>query len=367
MYLFLPNDVNYLGPVFDPIFIATGANNDSSDPDNIVYFGDYFMTMLVCLDQFQFCNPLNGRCTANTHHIQAWEQGLRDLGLNDQQMAVLWRVEKMFISTFTYNAGIGSLGATGELCPSHDSITPKSETHSYLETGLLANEALFKGMLSPALPSDQWIREVRLWFETALSMLQDLTLGFLDISGFNNTQGAFQVTPVKNRSPSDREAAEWQCTGQKVRSRGQVQNFNVTGLIIIVGISTIIILVGLLLEPCVGVFRAIWKRPAGQLRQFARATDNRFWLLHAGLRGQGAYQWKYGSHDHVRGKEVPIIDGGLYFAPPVNDDGSRAPFYRIAHPQTSPPESPYDHSGAVRQSSVAGKGESPSSYMYSRL
>lgn len=50
LYLLLANDVNYLGPVFDPLFMATGVYNESSDPDNIIYFGDYFITTLVCLD-----------------------------------------------------------------------------------------------------------------------------------------------------------------------------------------------------------------------------------------------------------------------------------------------------------------------------
>jgi len=187
-------------------------------------------------------------------------------------------------------------------------------------------------MLSPALPSDQWIREVRLWFETALSMLQDLTFGFLDISGFNDTKSAFTVQPVSSRDESDRQAAEWQCTGQKVRCRGQAQNFNVAGLIVIVAMATTIVLVGLLLEPCVGVFRGIWKRRPRQLCQFARATDNLYWLLllHAGLCGSGAYQWRYGSYDSVYGEEVLIIDDPVCFGPPVNDDNSWEPFYQLA-------------------------------------
>jgi hypothetical protein len=130
VYLLLANDVNYLGPVLDPLFTATGVFNDSSDPNNVIYFGDYFITTLVCLDQFQFCNPQNGRCTAVTDHTKAWDQGRRDLGFNDHQMAVLWRMEKMFIETFTFNAGIGSLGVTGEFAWSEPKETENAPTPS---------------------------------------------------------------------------------------------------------------------------------------------------------------------------------------------------------------------------------------------
>jgi hypothetical protein len=196
------------------------------------------------------------------------------------------------------------------------------------EIGLLANEVVFGNLLSPPLPPDQWIREVRLWFETSLAMMQELTLGFVDISSFSNTDGAFILRPVAGRPEGDRKAAEWQCTDQKVRSRGQVQNFNVAGLIVIVVSTLSIVLVGLLLEICVGIFRHFRRGRPGRLRQFARASDNLYWLLHTGLRGSGAYPWRYGSQESVADEEIPVIDPSARFESPMNDDGSWAPFYR---------------------------------------
>jgi len=167
-------------------------------------------------------------------------------------------------------------------------------------------------------------------------MLQELTLTFLDVSGFNDTTGAFKVEPVSNRSVEERRAAEWQCTGQKIRSRGQVQNFNVVAIVAIVVITGSILLIGLLLEPCVAVFRGRCKRQPGQLRerrpgelrQFSRATDNLYWLLYAGLRSSEAHPWQFGSDEELRDKEIPIIDAPVQFWPPINDDYSWAPFYR---------------------------------------
>jgi len=112
-YNVLTNNLNYLDPVFDPLFLASGVNNDTSS-NRTIYFGDYFATTLVCLDQFQYCNPLNGRCTAETYDLEASKQGFRGLGLNDYQKALVWRVGKAFAQTFTFDSGIGVLGVSGE-------------------------------------------------------------------------------------------------------------------------------------------------------------------------------------------------------------------------------------------------------------
>ena len=87
-------------------------------------------------------------------------------------------------------------------------------------------------------------------------MAQENILTFLDISSFNSTPGAFILGPVADRDPADRAAAEWQCTGQKIRSRGRAQNFNVAGLIVVIVVSASILLVGLLLEPCIAL---LWR------------------------------------------------------------------------------------------------------------
>jgi hypothetical protein len=81
MYTVLPNNINYFGPVLDPLFIASGVYTDTSNPSRTIYFGDNFITMLVCLDQVQYCNPLNSRCTAETHPMEAWNEGEKNLEL----------------------------------------------------------------------------------------------------------------------------------------------------------------------------------------------------------------------------------------------------------------------------------------------
>ena len=213
-------------------------------------------------------------------------------------------------------------------------------------TGLLAQEATFNNMISIPLPSDQWIREVSLWFETSLATIQERVLTFIDVSRYKDTSGAFIIDPIADRPPDQRSAAEWQCTAQKMRSRAQVQNFRVVGLVALVAAAAAVILAGELLEPVVALVRRLRGRGgrggAGRLRQFARATDGVYWLLHAGLRGSGAgaHAWRYGrGDDEVGDEDVPVLGTpGVRFWPPVQEDGRLATFYRCRPLETDPYE-----------------------------
>jgi len=133
-YSVLPNNLNYLDPVFDPIFLASGVNNYTSS-NTTIYFGDSFVTNLVCLDQFQYCNPLNSQCTVETYDTEAFRQGFWDLGLNDYQKALLWRVEKVFTHTSTFDSGIGVLGVSGEWLLNAQPIMPRVSHSSLLVVG----------------------------------------------------------------------------------------------------------------------------------------------------------------------------------------------------------------------------------------
>lgn len=111
LHAILPN-VGYLGPVNDPIFQASGKSTQEN-LGKLVYYSDYFITSLVCLDQVQVCNQNNGKCSDLTHHVQAFGQSQTDLDLNDQQLGVLKRVGFSLIDSTTYQSGIATLGSTG--------------------------------------------------------------------------------------------------------------------------------------------------------------------------------------------------------------------------------------------------------------
>jgi hypothetical protein len=175
-------------------------------------------------------------------------------------------------------------------------------------------------------------------------MMQELALEFLDMSPYRDLKDVFATSLISERPEEERRVVEWQCYDQKIRSRGEAQNFGVAGLVTVATICTTIIAVGIGLEPCVRFWRgrrartkAGTARRMGEVREFARAVDNIYWLLHAGLRGSGAGPWMYGAGELVEGETIPTLDGHLPFGPPVESDGAWAPFYRPSSPSNTVP------------------------------
>ena len=115
LYNILPNSVSYLDKSYDPLFAATGVNTGTLLNDaQPIFYGDWEITTLVCLDQVQWCNPLNGKCTAETYPVAAMEQAAFDIDLNAFQGALLWRFTLAVDDKDMFDSGIGNLGVSGE-------------------------------------------------------------------------------------------------------------------------------------------------------------------------------------------------------------------------------------------------------------
>lgn len=112
IYVIAQNSITYLGPVYDPLFLADGdlaiqVGNTTS------YIPNHFFNTMGCIDQYQFCNPNNRGCTAATSLIKAYDQGIDILDLNAQQKAVLNRTSFAFVGCSSFWNGIGYLGVGG--------------------------------------------------------------------------------------------------------------------------------------------------------------------------------------------------------------------------------------------------------------
>ncbi|VTT69774.1 unnamed protein product, partial [Fusarium fujikuroi] len=104
LHAILPNVV-YLGPVNDPMFLASGKSK-KVNLGKLTYRSDYFITSLFCLDQVQVCNQNNRKCSSLTHTSEAFRQGQTDLDLNSQQLGVLKRVVFALVDSTTFHAGL---------------------------------------------------------------------------------------------------------------------------------------------------------------------------------------------------------------------------------------------------------------------
>lgn len=104
-------------------------------------------------------------------------------------------------------------------------------------------------LISPGLPDDQWQLETRRWFETGLAKLQANTKNFANLPYSDRDSIAYKFIPAGSLTNSTDLNSELHklCSQQRIRSNGQVQNFNVASLAILMGVSLITVFVSELL------------------------------------------------------------------------------------------------------------------------
>lgn len=133
-----------------------------------------------------------------------------------------------------------------------------------------------------------------MWFETGLAQLQAHLLRFLDRIDLTSplTYGFYLIfTPLHKIPQPLRDAAKKNCYNQRFITTGRFQNFRFFRLMLVIGVSLIIILTSLILEPCVRILRRFYVTATGEARQNARNTDSKFWLVRAVTDRFGAGPW----------------------------------------------------------------------------
>jgi hypothetical protein len=137
------------------------------------------------------------------------------------------------------------------------------------------------GHISFGLPENQWQIEVIGWFQTNIAMLQAYVINFAsnaaDLSPFG------YVEPPKGRYQQD------QCTQQLVQAVGEVQNFSVCGMMIIVCVSAALVLLDCSLEQIVDFVDKFYCRDS--IAKRARQANDKLHLLRMAL---GGNEWELG-------------------------------------------------------------------------
>ncbi|KAH7123044.1 hypothetical protein EDB81DRAFT_952022 [Dactylonectria macrodidyma] len=282
----IQNSVNYPQPVYDPMFLANGSMVRVHD-EGREYFGTNPLNLMACYEQAQFGTEKSGKCTNLTHPAAAWFES-QTMGFNTRQQTVLNRTAILL--------GLASVGEYG--------------TVSLGASGLLARELTYNNVVSASLPADQWKKEVTLWFETGLSLLQAHFLRFqgrIDLSS-PELYGDFLIYEPIEEMPGGRlrDAAEYACQNQKFTTTGRYQNFRFFELMLIITISFCLIVSSVQLEPALTLIRRRWSTKTGQSRQLARDTDGKFWLLRFALESVGVGPWRRGGK--AQKSHVPIVD-----------------------------------------------------------
>ncbi|KAG4253099.1 hypothetical protein FPRO03_07059 [Fusarium proliferatum] len=170
-----------------------------------------------------------------------------------------------------------------------------AQSNTYTAVANLGTAALWAnnmvtGHVSVGLPDDQWKTEVIGWFQTNLAMLQAYVIDFASNTADLGAYG--YVEPPRSSHQRD------QCTNQLVQAVGEVQNFSVCGVLIIICVSAVLILLDCSLERIADFIDDFCKRDA--IAKRARQGDNKLHLLRMAL---GGNDWVLGRWD------IPVRDG----------------------------------------------------------
>ena len=173
------------------------------------YNSDHWVTGLACIDQHQYCNLNNLKCTPLMGSNRTFEW-LEAVGLNNRQMAVVGRIapDQLALSMYYSVNGRGS-------------------------SALRAQESLYE-LIQQGLPNNQWMIEVSSWFAIGAAKLQELVVKYA--TGPQNVPAGTQL--LRPTLAADKR----QCESQVVLSPGGTVSFSVLGVSIILIVGTLTLL-----------------------------------------------------------------------------------------------------------------------------
>ena len=263
--IFIRNPVLYSKPNYDPIFRAADR---TSAGDETFYNTSTPVSILGCIEDMEFCNPAGPGDPVCATAMDLDNENT--LHLSETQLATLSRFDV-------------SISAIGEIA-----------TFS----SPLASRSLVLGKQFSELPSTQWRQEVTRWFAMNLAAIQQT---FVDsVTG--------PPDPVLEPYFVKIEGASASCERQVVRNIIGFQNFNMQAIVIVLGLGSVVITLGLSIDAVVGLFQRHFLRSSDGWVSWT--LDGTFQLQRLAYRGAGIRAWR--DEDTC----IPTVDGRPF--PPVN-------------------------------------------------
>ena len=292
-----PNAIRFSTPSDDPFFPAH-INYTFSVPDGgtngsiTFYSSDFTMNVMGCTEQYQFCNPLNGRCT-DLMGTSLLFRGDDAIELNPVQESV--RVRLSFAAQ-------------------------KSSIHQVLmargASALRAQETVSE-LKQAALPPNQWTVEASTWFSVGLASLQKQTVEYA-------TGPTAAVPGLKRQITVDEmdEIDKGMCKNQKVRATDGSISFSALGTSIILVLGTAIVVTSWCVDSVVGWIqhKALHK---GEHRRLQWILDGTLQLQRLAFEEAGMGTWS-GTTDSVPVTGRDEVLGGFDATNPEHPRLSRA-------------------------------------------
>ena len=278
------NTITYRNRVTDPFFAATYWIPIVVKTERIhAYLSDDLTSVMGCTEQYQVCTtPSNGRCTGWTGLFPLQAQ-LASLALNTAQKITAIRLLHMFTN--------------GNIYTSINGVGPEA----------LRMYAKVFDNVSPALPEDQWKREVEGWVETMLARWQAYIVSFARNTEELGATGHLEFPSAAELGGEEDEInKEWlkQCRNQKVSNLGGYQNVSLFGFVLTWAVGVVILVLSWVLKPIIFAVGAKWEdgrvedRGLEWQRRVAWNLDGKLQAQRIGLR---AAEWKdiVGGEDDV--------------------------------------------------------------------
>ena len=259
------NHAQYDKPVEDPWFKATRAYTypqmSGLGDNRTIYLSDFAVTVMGCIDQFEFCNPNNDKCTPKTTAINvAVNETLEPLGLNTVQRDTIAALASNVISQTTYTT-VRTRGANA--LRASDSLNGNT-------------------FIADSLPKNQWTIEITEWFAVSMAKMQQLVLDYA-----SGPKYSLPSTHLSAGKPAV-------CARQKIRSASGYISFSIFGLALILTASALLILIATSLDAVVGSLmrRSGWK----DYKRVQWAVDEKLQLQRLAFEGAGQGYWSRGAN-----------------------------------------------------------------------
>lgn len=297
LFFLAANTLAYGAPVSDPFFSANIPRTvlGPTNTNMTVYDSDDFVNVLGCIDQHQYCNPNNNKCTTLMGSESTINEILAlNMSVKQFSIAALIAPQQPVLSIFNSVNGRGS-GA------------------------LRASESLFE-LSQVGLPSDQWMSEVSSWFAITLAKLQEIPIR-------RATGPSYVPAGSKLKLASLPEEIRL-CKSQMILSPGGTTSFSVLGIGIILIVGILLILLSLFLDSLTGYFRS--KFPKHDYKQIQWGLDGIFQLHRLAYEAAGQGTWTGGADS------VPITKQGDLIRVPDFHADSKHPTLRMRNKREDP-------------------------------
>ncbi|KAI4269529.1 MAG: hypothetical protein L6R38_007434 [Xanthoria sp. 2 TBL-2021] len=283
MFFLTPNSVSYHEPVIDPFYAATSTFQITVGGRNTTYYqSDFFVNVMACVDQHQFCNPSTDQCTPLTGALAlaSANSAISRLNLNFAQYFTALMIDLHLVELSTYNS-VRSRGANA----------------------LRASDTL-NDNLQVGLPNTQWITEISSWFGISMAKLQQKVVQHA--TGPSFIPDSYDL--IKPQTAVEKNL----CNNQIIRKTSGTTSFSVLGVAIILIVGTILIITSWTLDTCMRSIRG--KKGSSQHKSLQWIVDEKLQLQRLAYEEAGQGHWREGA------STVPLTERDDKIGLPWNAD-----------------------------------------------